>query len=48
MRQERITKQPRRRKPAPEQLAPVLVTRATDTSQADEVIAHIDDVLEAA
>jgi hypothetical protein len=48
MRQERIIRQPRRRKPAPEQTAPVLAVRPADTSAADEVITHIDDVLEAA
>ena len=48
MRQERITRQPRRRKPAPEQTAPVSAVQPADTAAADEVIAHIDDVLEAA
>lgn len=47
MRQERITRRPRRRKPAPEQPTPVLVTAARDIAHVDDFVAHIDTVLEA-
>ena len=48
MRQERITRKALRRKPAPEQTAPLLLPPPADIQDVDDVLATIERLLESA